>query len=799
MLLNDIRYSLRTLRKAPVFTAAAILTLALGIGANTAMFSVVNAVMLRALPFQDPDRLVRVFEKNDRLKLSQFGSSLLNYLSWKEQSQSFDSMAVFSFGTYNLTGRGDPEQINGTPMSPSLMPVLGLHPLLGRSFAEGDDRPGAPPLAMISEGLWKRRFGGDPSVVGKSITLNDVDYTLVGIAPPALGVLTGGDLWVPLVVDPGKELRLNHVTTAVARLKKGVTLAQAEAEMTAISGRMDSEYPELKDWGIDLLDFNHWFVQPQLRTTLLALLGSVLFVLLIACANVANLLLSRAAARQKEIAVRSALGASRWRLLVQFVTESLVLSLLGGGAGLLAAVWTVRAMNVALPAGLLPIPDVTVDATVLLFALGVTVITGILFGLAPAIHSLRANVAPVLGAAGRSSTGGSRPTVRNWLVGGELALATVLLIGAGLLIQSLRHLQSVRLGFQPDNLLTFQTALPPAKYPNIAKKWDFYRQMLESLQSLPGVKGAAISTGIPFGAGNYTTTPTTTEGKTILPAGSALPVDWRGVSPGYFRTMEIPLLRGRDFDLHDTDTSPRVVIVTQETAQKFWGDDDPVGRTIKIVANGSTATVIGVVGSVRNLNLNQAPAPAMYFTSAFRQWPLMDVAVRTDGDPMAALTAIRQRIHQLDSELPLSNVRTMNEWLSANAAQPRLNTVLVGGFAAVAMLIAMIGIYGVLAYSVNQRTREIGLRMALGAQQNNVWRLIVGEGMTVGLAGIAAGLLGAFALSRVLASLLFEVQTYDPLTFITVPALLSGVAFAACYVPAQRAARVDPMVALRDE
>lgn len=799
MLIKDFQYAVRTLRKSPVFAVASILTLALGIGANTAIFSVVNAVMLRPLPFAQPERLVRIFEKNEKENLSQFTSSVLNYVSWKEQNQSFESIGAIGFVSLNLTGNGDPEQYAGVTITPSLFPLLGIHPVMGRAFQEGDDKPGSPPVVMISEGLLKRRFGGDASLIGRTIVLSGTPTTVVGVAPRALFFLTSSDISLPLVIDTAKENRLNHQSVAVARLKPGISLPQAQAEMNTVASRISQQYPEMKDWGVELADFYHWFVADQLRTALLALLGAVGFVLLIATANIANLLLSRATARQKEIAIRTALGASQSRLLRQFLTESLVLSVLGGSIGFLAAVWGVRAINTVLPPNLLPVPEITVDSAVLLFAAVVTLATGVLFGMAPAWHALKTDLSRLLNSGGRSSSGAARSTLRNWLVGGELALATILLIGAGLLIQSLQRLQQVRLGFEPQGLLTFQLALPASKYQGPGKAWAFYKQMLESLRSLPGIRGAAVSSGVPLGAGSYTTTPANTIGKTILPPGTAIPIDWRVVSPDYFRTMEIPLLRGRYFDGHDGVDGPNVMIISQETATKLWGSDDPIGRQVHIIGNGKNFEVIGVVGSVRHTALNQSPAPAMYYPAAARQWPLMDVVVRTSGKPELVLPGIRRKIHDLDAELPLSNIRTMDEWISTSAAQPRLNTVLLAVFAAVAVLIAVIGIYGVLAYSVNQRTSEIGVRMALGAQQLDVQRLVIREGMAISLAGIAAGLAGAFALSRVLSSLLFEVKSHDPTTFLGIPVVLSIVAFAACYVPATRASRVDPIVALRCE
>jgi putative ABC transport system permease protein len=761
---------------------------------------VVNAVLLRPLPFGEPGRLVWVAERNDKLNLSTFGASVLNYLSWKEQAQSFDSLGAIGSGIYNLTGSGEPEQFAGATISPSVLPLLGIQPVAGRGFADGEDKPGAAPVAMIGEGLWKRRFGGDPSLVGRAVTLNGIDYTVVGIAPPALALLTNGDIWTPLTIDPGRENRLNHVITAIGRIKPGASMAQAQSEMDLVAQRVGAQYPEVKDWGIRLVSFFDLFVSSQLRTALFVLLAAVVFVLLIACANVANLLLARAVSRQKEIAIRTALGAGRARLLRQTFIESLLLSVAGGGAGLAAARWSVALINTRLPQGVLPFPNVPLDANVLLFGVAVTLATALLFGGAPALLAARVDLNAVLKQSGRSSAGGARPLARNILVGAELALATILLVGAGLLTQTLLRLQQVHLGFQAEGLLTFQVSPPAAHYAG-PKAWAFYSELIASLESLPGVRGAAVSSGLPFGAGNYTTTPVRTSGKSVLPAGGAVPVDWRTVSPGYFRTMQIPLLRGREFtdqDLPGPATAPVPTIVTPETARKFWGDDDPIGRDL-ILGTGRHFTVVGVVAGVRNAALSRDIAPAMYFPAATRLWPLMDVVVRTGGRPEAALTAVRQRLHALDSELPMSNVRTMTQWISLASAQPRLNALLIAAFAVVALLIATIGIYGVLSYSVSQRTREIGLRLAIGSQPGGVLCLIVRQGMKVALGGIAAGLVAALAVSRLLATLLYGVQGRDPMTFVAVAGTLTAVSLLACYIPARRAARVDPIVALRED
>ncbi len=797
MLLNDLRYTLRLLRKSPLFTLAVIFTVALGIGANTAIFSVVNSVMLRPLPYEQPSRLVWIAEKNDKLNLPTFATSVLNYLSWKQQSRTFDALGAFSFATFNLTGQGEPEQLTGGTITPSLLPLLGMKPILGRWFRDDEDRPGSARVVLISEGLWKRRFGGDSSVIGRTLSLNGVDTTVVGIAPPALALLSNGDMWAPLTIDPGRELRLNHVILAVGRLRPGVTLEQAQAEMNVVAGQLSQQYPEMKEWGIRLVDFYHFFVGPQLNTALVVLLCAVGCVLLIASANIANLLLARAASRQQEIAVRIAMGASRARLLNQLLVESVVLSTIGGGVGVIAALWGVDAINSLTPPNLLPVPDVRVDAVVLLFALALTITTGVLFGIAPAWHASNSDLNQVLKQTTRASAAGG-PRLRNSLAAAELALATILLIGAGLLAQSLLRLQHVSLGFKADRLLTFQLGLPRTRYPG-EKSAMFYRTLLASLRALPGVRAAGVSSGIPFGAGAYTTTPIATTGSSPLPPETAVPTDWRVVSPGFFQTMNIPLLRGREFVDADVPTgAPLVVIVSQATARRFWGDSDPIGRTLH--RQGDLArqyAVIGVVGDVRQTTLSQE-SPAIYYPSVSLTIR-MDVVVRTDEAPASLLPIISDKVHALDPALPVSTVRTMDEWVSNGAAQPRLNAILLGVFACVALLIAATGIYSVLAYSVNQRTREIGLRMALGAPRTQVLRLIVREGMAVGGLGIAAGLAGALALSRVLASLVFDVPVRDPLTYVVVAAALAIVALAACIIPARKASHVDPMAALRCE
>ena len=797
MFLDDLRYSLRMLRHAPLTTITIILTVALGIGATTAVFSVVNAVLLRPLPYVEPARLVWVAERNDKLNLPTFSASGLNFQSWLANSGPVEKLGAVGYATFNLVGTGEPEQLGGGTLTASVFGALGLTPVAGRAFEPTDERLGAAPVAMISEALWRRRYGGERSLLGAKLLLNDLPYTLVGIAPASLNLISPGDVWTPLTFDPAKERRLSHLITAIGRLKPGVSLEQAQLGMEAVAGRVGEQFPEVKDWSIRLVPFPRWIVPDTIRTALILLLIAVLCVLLIAAANIANLLLARALRREQEVAVRAALGASRARVLRQLLIESLVLAAAGGALGCAAAFLTVRIAGAALPPNLLPVGDIGMDGKVLAFALCLSFVTGLLFGLVPAWQIASSPVSGVLRASGKSALGGGRRRLRNGLATAEIALAATLLVVAGLLVQSARRLGRVELGFEPEHRLTFQVSLPAAKDPEDPRPFGFYRDLLPALASVPGATGAALSSGVPFGAGNYTATPVFPLGASRLAPGDALTVDWRLASPEYFRVMGIPLLTGRGFTEADDAKAPPVMVVSRSMAEKFWGKTDVLGKTVSRVADDKIFTVVGVVGDVRLNALNQQ-TPTMYFSTAFRLWPLMDVVVRTAGEPESVLAAVRRRVHELDPNLPISNVRPMTSWVEASGAQPRLDAGLLAVFSGLALVIATLGIYGVLAHSVAQRTPEIGLRMALGAPRARVIRELLREGMIIGGIGIALGLAAALAAGPILEDLVFGVTTHDVGTMALVAVLIAAVTFLACFVPALRGARVDPAISLKN-
>ena len=803
--LNDLRYAIRMQRKNPGFTIVAVIALALGIGANTAIFSVVNTVLLRRLPYKDPDRLVMVWEEATKAGYPQDTPAAANFIDWRDQNQVFEGMAATDYTSFNLTGSGEPERLEGRRVSTNLFPLLGVEPQVGRVFTAAEDRPGSERVVVLSHGLWQRRFGGDPGIVGKTLTLNGAGYTVVGVMPARFQFPTVDDeAWVPIAFTQEEATdRGRKYLKVVARLKPGVAMAQAQADMSTIATRLQQQYPETNtDLGAVITPLHEHLVG-DIRPALLILLGAVGLVLLIACANVANLLLARAAVRQKEIAVRVALGARRQRLIRQFLTESIFLSTLGGIVGLVIAYVGLVVLKAFIPENISQARAISIDYNVLGFTLLVAVATGLIFGLAPAIQSIRFNQIETLKEGGRdAATGGSGKRLRGLLVMAEVAISLVLLIGAGLLINSFLRLRNVDPGFNPDNLLTMKIVLPDSKYERMAQRSAFYSELTQRLQSIPGVKSAAVTTNLPlYLQGNSISI--SIEGRPEPPPGQEPIMVTRMISPGYFDTMSIPLLKGRQLTDQDTDTSPDVVVISETMARRLWPGEDAIGKRIaigRIRSQEDWIQVIGVVKDVRQFELNADPKPQMYLTyRQFGFFDAQDLVVKTDVDPASLAGTIRNAVWEIDKDQPVSNIRTMDTILADSIARQRFSMLLLAIFASVALVLAAVGIYGVMSYSVAQRTHEIGIRMALGAQTSAVLKLAVGYGVKLVAAGIAIGLIAAFALTRVMSTLLFGVTATDPTTFALISLLLVAVAAIASYIPARRATRVNPIIALRYE
>jgi putative ABC transport system permease protein len=802
---QDLRYGVRTLLKNPGFTAVAVIALALGIGANSAIFSVVNAVLLQPLPYRDPDRLVMVWEDNTKGGYPRNTPAAANFLDWREQSRVFEGMAAIANQSFALTGAGEPERIDGRRVSASLFPLLGVEPLLGRAFLPEEDQPGAGRAVILSHGLWQRRFGSDPNITGKALTLNGESHTVVGVMPAHFQFPAREDeLWVPIAFTNEQAAnRGTHYLQVVARLKPGVTVEQTQAEMSAIAARLQEQYPSQNTGvGAAVVPLHEQLVG-DIRPALLILLGAVGFVLLVACANVANLLLARAAARQKEIAVRVALGASRMRLIRQFLTESVLLAAVGGVAGLLLSLWGVNLLKAFIPENISQVGAISIDAQVLGFTLLVSLLTGLIFGLAPATQASNFNLNETLKEGGRDSSAGSRGNrIRAVLVVAEVAVSLVLLIGAGLLINSFLRLRSVDPGFRADNLLTMRIVLPELKYPDQARRAAFYAEALRRIEALPGVESAAVTNWIPLvrqGDSNSFTV----EGQPDPGPGRSPSVATRVVSPRYFDTMGIQLLRGRQFGEQDRADSPPVVIVSEAMARRSWPGEDPVGKRMKMGGYNSDAPwmeVVALVKDVRQFELTAEPKPQIYLhyeqPAFFRP---SNLVVRTEADPLGLAATVRKTVWEIDKDQPVSNISTMEDVLSESISRQRFSMLLLGIFAGVALVLAAVGIYGVMSYSVAQRTHEIGIRMALGAQAADVLKLTVGQGLRLVLVGVAVGLAAAFALTRLMASLLYGVSATDPATLVTISLVLISVALLASYVPARRATKVDPLTALRYE
>jgi putative ABC transport system permease protein len=809
---QDIRYAWRMLRRQPGFAAVAVITLALGVGANTAVFTVVNGVLLRALPYDDPDRLVVLLNGPASVTRGAGASarmgpwfSPLNYLDVATESGVFSAHAAFNQVTVNVTGHGDPQRVDGAEVTWPFFSVLGVVPPVGRAFLESD-ATGAAQVIVLSDGLWRREFGKRADVVGSTVEMDGKAYTVIGVAPPDLALPRRAEFWRPLVFTPDNlspRSRGAQWVSAVARMKPGVSLGQANSAMAIVATRLAEQFPRTNNgrrMGATLL---HEQMVRDIRPALLVLLGAVMLVLLIACANVANLLLARAHGRTREVAVRAALGAGRTRLIQQFLAESLLLGMLGGAAGLLVAFWCTRALIALGPASIPRLSDVGIDWRVLGFTMATAVATSVLFGLAPAVSSTGGGVARFAIGTGRGAIGSSGTRTRRALVACEMALAVVLLVGAGLLIRSYTRIVDVHPGFSADRVLTFHLALPDAKYTTADAVSQVTSAFVERLSRQPGVENAAAIMGLPLDADFSISS-------SFLRAGEADSADspsagMRIVTPGYFGTMQIPLRSGRLFDAHDDATAQEVVIINEQAARRYWPGKNPLGeqlhlgvRLVRGVRSGQK-TIVGVVGDVKYGGLDTAAPVEVYLPHA--QHPVGDVtiAVRTAGEPLAFVPTARAELARLDRELPLADIHPMTEVVSRSIAERRFVMLLLGAFASVALTLAAIGIYGLLAYVVTQRTAEIGVRLAMGAAPGDVVRLFVREGAALTIAGLIAGLLGAVAAARVLTTLLFGVTATDPTTFAAVAAVLLLIALVASYVPARRAARVDPMTALRTD
>ena len=807
-MIQDIRYAARKLSRTPGFTAIAAFTLALAIGATTAIFSVIDGVLLKPLPFRDPERVVRVTTVRDGNRMP---SSTPDFNDFRTQTKSFASIAGIDNQAMNLTGGSEPERVRAARVGASFWSLLGVSPALGRGFAPNEDTPSAGRTVVLSDGLWKRRFGADGRIVGKTIALDGNTYTVIGVAPAKFNFPDRPDLWVPLVFsadDLNPEGRGAHWMGIVARLAPNVTVAQATSELVTLTRRLEQQYPESNTGMSAAVIPMHEYLVGDVRPALYVMLGAVVFVLLIACANVANLLLVRAASRESEMAVRAALGAGSWRIVRQLVIESVLLAIVGGVFGTLLALWGVDLLLAAAPEGLPRIDEVGVNGTVLLFTAGVTALTGVLFGIFPALSAARANVSGMLKEGMRGSSGGvASRRARNSLVMAEMALAVVLLVGAGLLIRSFSKLIAVDPGFRAERVITFSIAAPDTKYGQYAQRRALVTDLIERLKRVPGSQGAAVVTGLPLSNMMMRTSAHIVGTPQERPAERKI-TDVAMVTPGYFATMGIPLVSGRDFTDHDGSGAPVVAIVNQEFVKRYFPNENPIGKRIELgwqqdtAATGGNITlggeIVGVVGSVKRRGLSQEVYPETYASFMQPTFSNFNVVVRSTSDPSTVMAAIRAQVREADRDLPLTELRQLKELVSESVSRPRFYTTILGVFASIALLLAAVGIYGVISYAVSLRTRELGIRLALGATGRQVSRLVLQQGVALALAGVVVGGAGSYWLTRLIGKLLFGVSAKDPLTFAGVAALLTAIAAVASFVPARRAARVDPLLAMRE-
>jgi putative ABC transport system permease protein len=809
---QDLRYGARMLLKKPGFTLIAVLTLALGIGANTAIFSVVYAVLLRPLPYQEPERLTLLWTRLEKIGLEQNWVSEPEVLDFREQSQLFESFGVVNGSSFILTGDGEPEQLSGAEVSTNFFSVLGAKIKAGRDFTPDEETPGAPRVAILSHGFWQRDFGGEQSVIGSTINLSGRPTTVIGVLPPHFTLMVppealvpaNVDVWIPYAVDYAKQDRDSHGLTVIGRMRPGVTLHQAQDEMNAIAARLYPIHYTHTGFEVKVVSL-HGDIVKKMRPALLVLLAAVGCVLLIACANVANLLLGRAATREREMAVRAAMGASRTRLLRQLLTESVLLSLLGGAVGLGLAVWGVDALLALSPADLPRIDEVSIDLRMLGFTFFIAALTGILFGLVPALKASRTNLTRSLKEGGRSVAGNASHRLRSLIVVAEIALSLILLVGAGLLMRSFFRLTRVDPGFNSHSVLTMKMTIPRSKYKDGPAVASFYQQLLEKVKALPGVESAAGISQLPL-SGDYWGGTLTFEGVTANAERGNLAsfeVDQRAITPDYFTTMKTPLLEGRFFTSQDVRGKPYVAIVDETLARRLWPNASPLGRRMTFgrfpEKPDTWIEIVGVVRHIRHHRLDANVREEVYYPHSVVSFSQMTLAIRTASEPLGIVSAVRDTVRSLDRDQPVYRIRTMDELVAGALAPARFTLLLLLIFAAVAAALAVVGIYGVISHAVTQRTHEIGVRMALGAQVSDVLKMVVGQGIKLVSLGIAAGLTGAFLLTRLMASLLYNVSATDSATFIAISVILAGVALAACFVPARRAARVDPMVALRYE
>jgi putative ABC transport system permease protein len=802
---QDTRYGARMLRKSPGLTLVALLSLALGMGAISTIFSFVNGILLRPLPYPHSERLVLLDETAPRKGDSSMGVSYPNFLDWRVRNQSFEDIACYDTSGFAMAGgasaSNEPEQIKGAFVNQGLFEILGVAPILGRTFTADEDQPDHDLVVIVSYGLWQRRFGGDPNILGQTLIMNNRPRVVIGVMPKGFQFPEVADAWGPLALTPKTYTRTDHGFSAIARLKPGVSLEQAQAEMTNIAAGIEAENPVTNEGlGVNVINLRANLVGDY-KKALLILLGVVAFVLLIACVNVANLLLARATARQKEIAIRAALGADRKRIFRQLLTESLLLGLISGALGLVMALWGMELLLSAIPIDIPFWMKFDLDGRVLGFTAACSLLTGFVFGTVPALEASNPDLNETLKEGGRAGSGGSRGRLRSMLVVAEIALSLVLLVGAGLMMRSFISLQNVDPGINPKDVLTFKVNLPGAKYRPAETRVAFFQRLLERVRALPSVLSAGSNSSLPL-AGDYWGRSLTVEGFPVLPVGQAPTVNHFVVSPSYFEAMGIRVLKGRDFDERDTKDSQKVTIIDERLARQYWPDSDPIGKRVRFGPpedNEPRHTIVGVVGEVWHERLDASTRKSVYLP--FAQMPVgrSNLAIRTSGRPENLISAVRAQVKELDPDLPIIHVMPMTEVVSMSIWQPRLYTALFGVFAAVALILAMVGIYGVMSYAVSQRTREIGLRMALGAERKDVLKLVVGQGIALAAIGVGVGLVLALGLTRLMSSLLFGVGATDPITFAAVSVLLTGVALGACFVPARRAARVDPMVALRYE